>query len=587
MSMIQHGVLDARAMSARATVRPWPWRRDVASAADAVSCASMSARSSEGPPGEPGKWAQMDLQSVIQGEATGTEPGADAEFNALPDHNIGRLFGKYRITRRLGWGGMANVYLAHPDGVPDHEVAIKVLKRAAALSQATISRLIKEGQAISVIRHPNVIQLVEPPGRSDDGQVYLVMELLTGKPLSEIISEMFAAKQVFSWPRLAPLILQVCRALQATHKHKIVHRDMKPSNCFCTELDDEPWHIKVLDFGIAKVQSSGASEDSIETPLTQDGMFVGTPHYAAPEIIERRPESTIDGRADIFSLGVMMYQCLTGELPFEKHRKDVLAALFATARERPEPPRSRAPTRDIPPEVEALVMRAMEIDVDKRFANVIDLAAAIRATTRALRAGSDSLSELSQSAGLGEPTPPAAGRKDGEPTLPSRAEVTPGASQRSASAKPSSSSDVAATSAVTPSIRSVEAASASRSGTAKPPVSNSDREVASESRRGTAKPSVSSSAEAIPGASTTGKGAVPAPAQPSPVPGSLPSSGQSLTKRSGNEASSLQRYKPLMIAGLMVAGLLAILALIVVETFGGAHTSPNRTEAPRSTRPRP
>jgi serine/threonine protein kinase len=365
----------------RATLRvARPGLRSAVAAADAVSCASMSARSPEGPPGEPGKWAQMDLDSVIQGESTESEPGA--ELTALPDRNIGRLFGRYRITRRLGWGGMANVYLAHPDGIPDHEVAIKVLKRAAALSQATISRFIKEGQAISVIRHPNVIQLVEPPGRADDGQVYLVMELLTGKPLSEIISEMFAAKQVFSWPRLAPLILQICRALQATHKHKIVHRDMKPSNCFCTELDDEPWHIKVLDFGIAKVQSSGASEDSIETPLTQDGMFVGTPHYAAPEIIERRPESTIDGRADIFSLGVMMYQCLTGELPFEKHRKDVLAALFATARERPEPPRQRAPTRDIPPEVEALVMRAMEIDVDRRFANIGELAAAIRATTR-------------------------------------------------------------------------------------------------------------------------------------------------------------------------------------------------------------
>lgn len=505
----------------------------------------MSARSPEGPPGEPGKWAPMALDSVIQGEPAATEPGA--EPNALPDRNIGRLFGKYRITRRLGWGGMANVYLAHPDGVPDHEVAIKVLKRAAALSQATISRFIKEGQAISVIRHPNVIQLVEPPGRADDGQVYLVMELLTGKPLSEIISEMFAARQVFSWPRLAPLILQICRALQATHKHKIVHRDMKPSNCFCTELDDEPWHIKVLDFGIAKVQSSGGSEDSIETPLTQDGMFVGTPHYAAPEIIERRPESTIDGRADIFSLGVMMYQCLTGELPFEKHRKDVLAALFATARERPEPPRSRAPTRDIPPDVEALVMRAMEIDVDRRFANVIDLAAAIRATTRALRAGSDSLSELTQSTGLGEATPPTTGRKDGEPTIPA-----------SVGAEPSSAAS--------------SAASVSRSDAASPSASSAARSGESTSA---AKPSASSSSGAAPGVSTaagksveaTAAQATPAqtsPAQPSPA---------------------AQRYKPLVIAGLMVAGLLAILALIVVEALRGAPTSPDRSDAPRTARP--
>ncbi len=579
--------------------------RSAVAAADAVSCASMSARSPEGPSGEPGKWAQMDLDSVIQGEPTET----GAEFNALPDRNIGRLFGRYRITRRLGWGGMANVYLAHPDGIPDHEVAIKVLKRAAALSQATISRFIKEGQAISVIRHPNVIQLVEPPGRADDGQVYLVMELLTGKPLSEIIGEMFAAKQVFSWPRLAPLILQICRALQATHKHKIVHRDMKPSNCFCTELDDEPWHIKVLDFGIAKVQSSGGSEDSIETPLTQDGMFVGTPHYAAPEIIERRPESTIDGRADIFSLGVMMYQCLTGELPFEKHRKDVLAALFATARERPEPPRQRAPTRDIPPEVEALVMRAMEIDIDKRFANIGELAAAIRATTRSIHSGSENLGEFTQSAAasLVEPTPPTTGRKDGEPTMPTNVREEAVTVPFSDAARPVGPRGGESASAMKPSApgSNSEVAAASRNGAAKPsapgsstakpsapssgeaaasakPSASSSGAAASSTVAGksaAAKPSASSSAEAIPGASTVaGKSVVAASTQPS----AAPQPGQALAR---NEPSSLQRYKPLVIAGLMVAGLLAILALIVVEALGGSAATQDRAEAPRSSHP--
>ncbi|MBA3548098.1 MAG: serine/threonine protein kinase [Nannocystis sp.] len=303
---------------------------------------------------------------------------------------------------------MAVVYLAHAQDSHEHDVAIKVLSQESSLSQATITRFLKEGQAISAIRHPNVIQLVEPPGRTEDGQVYLAMELLTGKPLSEIISEMTAAGQAFTWPRLAPLILQICRALHATHKRKIVHRDMKPSNCFCTELDDDPWHIKVLDFGIAKVQSTGLSDDSIETPLTQDGVFVGTPHYAAPEIIERRPEHTIDGRADIFSLGVMMYQCLTGTLPFEKFRKDTLTALYKTAHERPESPRTRAPARDIPPEVEAIVMRAMELKVDERFASVLDLAAAIRLTIRPSQAaGRDNGSEF---------TPPSASSRGAEVT---------------------------------------------------------------------------------------------------------------------------------------------------------------------------
>ncbi|MBL9101092.1 MAG: serine/threonine protein kinase [Myxococcales bacterium] len=489
------------------------------------------------------RWSQVDLQSVIQRDNT---PEPLAEGSEPVDPNVGRLFGKYRLTRRLGWGGMANVYLAHVDGAPDHEVAIKVLKPAAALSQATISRFIKEGQAISVIRHPNVIQLVEPPARSDDGQVYLVMELLTGKPLSEIISEMFAAGQVFTWPRLAPIVLQICRALQAAHKHKIVHRDMKPSNCFCTELDDEPWHIKVLDFGIAKVQSSGVSADSIETPLTQDGMFVGTPHYAAPEIIERRPENTIDGRADIFSLGVMMYQCLCGELPFEKHRKDVLAALYATARERPEPPRTRPRGREIPPEVEAIVMRAMEIEVDRRYANIGELAAAIRSTLRPTQTNE----------GPSESTPPSltstapvTGRAEAESTNPgaSRAETTPSTAR---GAEATSMSRGAAASLSASRSGAASSSSASRSGAATPPNASIGTSVSPE-------------------AGVT-RAAAP-PGEPVEVAAATPASRPAI--------------KPLILAGLMIAGLLAIVTLLVVEARGGSQANTGAKAGPRASRP--
>jgi len=405
---------------------------------------------------------------------------------------------------------MAVVYLAHAHDSLESEVAIKVLNRESALSQATITRFLKEGQAISSIRHPNVIQLVEPPGRTEDGQVYLAMELLTGKPLSEILGEMVGEGQVFTWPRLAPLILQICRALHATHKRKIVHRDMKPSNCFCTELEDDPWHIKVLDFGIAKVQSTGLSDDSIETPLTQDGMFVGTPHYAAPEIIERLPEHSIDGRADIFSLGVMMYQCLTGTLPFEKFRKDPLAAIYSTARERPEPPRSRAPDRDISPEVEALVMRAMELRAEDRFADVLELAAAIRKTTR-----------LSQT-----------DSRDGTPASTSMS----GADMRHGSAAASGAE-------ATP-------PPASRGGDPSPPASASASKnsalVQTQSEQGTPVPS---------GATAPAKTEGPTTLQP---------------------ISRTSATRPLVVAGLMLVGLLVILALIFLEALGGAHARPER-----------
>ncbi len=379
--------------------------------ADRVSSASMSDPATEKPPVGLSRWAPVSLASVIGLDPPPEDLPDGGEQSASSDPNVGRIFGKYRIVRRIGAGGMAVVYLAHALESLNREVAIKVLTPESTLSTATISRFIKEAQAISLARHPNVVQLIEPPGWTDDGQVYLVMELLTGKPLSEILGEMVARGEVFAWEQLAPLILQICRALHAAHKQKIVHRDMKPSNCFCTELDDDPWHVKVLDFGIAKVQSSGVSDDSIETPLTQDGMFIGTPHYAAPEISDRRPETGIDGRADIFSLGVMMYQCLTGTLPFEQFRKDKLAAIFKTARERPESLRSRAPARDIPPEVDTLVMRAMEIDAARRYSSVLEFAVAIRTTlggTRGANSG-DAIPELtppsSASSGLEVPPP--------------------------------------------------------------------------------------------------------------------------------------------------------------------------------------
>jgi len=332
-----------------------------------------------------GSLTDKALQSSGSSEGDGQEVDAPqpVKHAASSDLAIGRLFGgKYRVLDRLGAGGMAVVYRAQEQGLITREVALKVLTPESALSQATIARFLKEAQAISNVRHPNVVQLIDL-GRTDDGQIYLVMERLVGKTLYEIMREKGGVGEVFKWDELGPLILDICGALQAAHKQKIIHRDMKPSNCFLCERDDERPYVKVLDFGIAKVQSGGTSDDSIETPLTQEGMFLGTPHYAAPEIVNRRPEHTLDGRVDIFALGVMMYQCLTGTLPFQAVRDSRVAVLYRAAHERPESPRLRAPDRDIPLEVDRLVMRAMEIDLDRRFATVAELSGAIRSTLHA------------------------------------------------------------------------------------------------------------------------------------------------------------------------------------------------------------
>lgn len=339
------------------------------------------------------KWVPVGLASLVEKAPppSSAPDSAVQEFDAAQpvkhaassDPVIDRIFGgKYRVLDRLGAGGMAVVYRAQEQGLITREVALKVLTPESALSQATIARFLKEAQAISNVKHPNVVQLIDL-GRTDDGQIYLVMERLVGKTLHEELRGMGENGEAFTWERLAPLILDICGALQAAHKQKVIHRDMKPSNCFLCERDDERPYIKVLDFGIAKVQSGGVSDDSIETPLTQEGMFLGTPNYAAPEISNPGPEQTLDGRVDIFSVGVLMYQCLTGTLPFQEVRGNRLAVLYKTANERPESPRSRAPDLDIPFDVDALVMRAMEIKPGDRFATVAELAGAIRATLQA------------------------------------------------------------------------------------------------------------------------------------------------------------------------------------------------------------
>lgn len=380
------------------------------------------------PPGS--RWEPVALDSIT----------APHEKTPLPppapyDSGIGRIFGgKYLVLDRLGSGGMAVVYRAQEQGMLRREVAIKVLTPESALSQATIARFLKEAQAISNIGHPNVVQVIEL-GRTDEGQIYLVMERLVGKTLYDILKEMGARGETFTWERLASLVIPVCRALQAAHKQGIIHRDIKPSNVFCGDLDDEQWHIKVLDFGIAKVQR-GASAESAETPLTKEGMFLGTPHYAAPESIQRRNEDAIDGRADIFAVGVMMYQCLTGSLPFQgpDGYADPVTIMYRTVHESPQSLRARAPNRNIPLEVEAIVLKAMHRDPEQRYRTVAELIEAIRGLLRKSGVVFDQGATVLASAPPASQPRPLASESDPQPapTPHESPTLAPGPSHRSA-----------------------------------------------------------------------------------------------------------------------------------------------------------
>jgi serine/threonine-protein kinase len=307
-------------------------------------------------------------------------PAAAADVAGSPaEPAIGATIdGRYTIAARIGAGGMAVVYRAHEQGLFSREVALKLLAPATAPEQAAIQRFLQEAQAIAQVRHPNVISLYHA-GRTPEGQLYLAMELLTGATLSAEFAALSARGAAFAWDRLGPIALQICAALQAAHRRGIIHRDIKPGNVFLVRDDDGgPEFVKVLDFGIAKVLPLPSDAQRGAVPLTQEGMFLGTPHYAAPEVVEPADDLPIDGRADQFAVGVMLYQLLTGVLPFAGHPQVVV--LHKTAHEVPPSPRVRAPGRDIPPAVDALIMRAIALDPRDRFPSMTALAEAIRAT---------------------------------------------------------------------------------------------------------------------------------------------------------------------------------------------------------------
>jgi serine/threonine-protein kinase len=305
-------------------------------------------------------------RGLVGGRGEAAPPPDDESVDPWP----GRVFdGRFEILERIGRGGMATVYRAREAGLIRREVAIKLLSRECSQNPAIVARFRHEAQLIADIHHPHVVQLLHV-GQAH-GQLYLVMELLRGESLQATLKR----GRTLPWERLAQIALQVCAALQAAHTRKIIHRDIKPSNVFREDAAGRPDFIKLLDFGIAKAELAVGGDG----PLTQQGVLIGTPHYAAPEIVEPSLRLPVDGRVDMYALGVMLYQCLCGELPFAGATR--VEVLHDTVHRRPPPLRERVHGRPLPADVEALVARAMALDPDDRYADMSELAAAIRETT--------------------------------------------------------------------------------------------------------------------------------------------------------------------------------------------------------------
>jgi serine/threonine protein kinase len=259
------------------------------------------------------------------------------------------LDGKFHVLRLIGEGGMGAVYEAQHSFL-GRRVAIKVLSADFAHNAEAIKRFYREAQAAARIGHENICEVTDV-GQTD-GSPFIVMQLLQGKSLSAAIVE--AAP--FPMGRAVDIASQMLDALGAAHAAGIVHRDMKPDNVFLTKIAGRDDFVKLLDFGISKVRVAAGG-----TKLTQEGSVLGTPQYMAPE--QARGESDVDGRVDIWAVGVIIYEMLTGRVPFDgpNYNKIIFDVVAAPI------PRLRALREGITPELESVVMRAMERDLGRRF----------------------------------------------------------------------------------------------------------------------------------------------------------------------------------------------------------------------------
>ena len=281
-------------------------------------------------------------------------PVGDASPPAADDPLIGSVVSeRYRIIRKVGEGGMGAVYQAE-HALIEKRVALKILFQDLTRRPDLVARFLQEAKSASRIGQENVIDISDF-GQSADGLVYIAMEFLDGQDLGKTLR----TEKQLPWTRTRPILMQITKALRAAHSHGIIHRDMKPENVYLVQREGRADFVKVLDFGIAKVVSA---DDNDGPRLTQTGMIFGTPEYMSPEQAQGHPP---DHRLDVYAVGCIMYHMLTGAVPFTAD--SFMGILTKHLLEPVVPLRKRRPDLDIPADVEAVCLRAMEKDRDKRW----------------------------------------------------------------------------------------------------------------------------------------------------------------------------------------------------------------------------
>ena len=274
------------------------------------------------------------------------------------------LDGKYRVDRVLGAGGMG-VVVAAQHQLLDQNVAIKLLLEGALQSPESIARFEQEARAAVRIKSQHVARVIDV-GHLDTGAPYIVMEHLDGEDLAVRLQE----RGALAIDEAVELVLQTCDALAEAHALGIVHRDLKPGNLFCTRGADRLPSIKVLDFGISKILwDSGAVQR--DRAITRTQTLVGTPHYMSPE--QMQSSKHVDARTDLWSLGVILFELLAGRPPFDGDELPSLILKVATA----GVPSLRALRPEVPARLEGVVLKCLEKDPARRYANVGELSVAL------------------------------------------------------------------------------------------------------------------------------------------------------------------------------------------------------------------